>query len=110
MGGAAMNDDREFDAVQHDGGGERVLGVVTMAGDGRMSIVSAGGADAGSETLETVVGELNRESTLHVPMAPPAGARQFEVFTGVVERGSGEFVPAMLAFLRKYHDIELRAR
>lgn len=103
-----MDDKKLFDAIEHGKGGDRELGVVTLAPDGTMAIVSeAGDGDGG---LRTVVDELNRETQLHAPAVPPPGAKRFEVFTQPVTRDQAAFVPTMLAFLRKYHDIELRAR
>lgn len=103
----AMSTGRMFDAVQHDRGASRVLGVVAMAADGTLTI-EPGGEE--SDALRTVVDELNEETQLHAPAVPPEGARKFEVFTQPVDRGSDGFVPALIAFLRKYHDIELRPR
>lgn len=103
----ATSTGRLFDAVQHDNGSAQVLGVVAMAADGTLTIESAGDE---SPTLRTVVDELNQETQLHAPATPPEGARRFGVFTQPVDRGSDGFVPALVAFLRKYHDIELRPR
>ena len=97
-----------YSADEHDeeDGTERVLGTVTLDGRGLLGIVSQVADE--DERLETIVGELNAEDVLHVEAAPPAGAREFEVFTAIVKRGTDGFVPALLEHLRRYHDIELR--
>ena len=87
---------------------ERVLGVVTMDAAGVLAIVSA--VPDEDETLETIVEEMNAETTLHEEAPRPEGARQFEVFTRPIERGTAGFVPAMLEHLKRYFDIELRPR
>jgi len=103
-----MGDEKRFDAIEHGKGSERKLGVLTLGADGMLGIVSEG--EGGGEVLQTVVEELNRETQLHAPAVPPPGAKRFEVFTRPVTRDSREFKPTLIAFLRKYHDIGLRAQ
>lgn len=107
-----MSGIKSFDVVQTDEDddvvSERVLGVVTMDAVGMLTIVSA--VPDEDDTLRTIVEELNEETTLHEEVQPPEDAQQFAVYTRPIERGTADFVPALLDHLKRYHDIELRPR
>ncbi len=103
-----MATERTFEAIEHDEGKQRSLGIVTMDANGVLCIVSMQPDE--SEQLQTIVDELNAEDTLHEEAVPPAGARQFEVFTRPIPRGAEGFVPALLDHLQRYHGIELRPK
>lgn len=99
-----------YDVIQHDDDDntERSLGVVTLDATGMLGIVSLEPDE--DEQLQTIVEELNDEDTMHEDAQPPEGARQFEVFSRMIKRGTDGFVPALLEHLQRYHGIELRPK
>lgn len=108
-----MSGIKSFDVVQtgeddDEVVNERMLGVVTMDATGMLTIVSA--VPDEDDTLQTIVEELNEETTLHEEVQPPEDAPQFAVYTRPIERGTEHFVSALLDHLKRYHDIELRPR
>jgi len=97
-----------FEVIETDEDAQTSLGVVTLDAQGMLAIVSLEPDPDGQ--LQTIVEELNREEVLHQDAAPPAGARQFEVFSRTVTRGTPEFLAALREHLQRYFGIELRPK
>jgi hypothetical protein len=81
-------------------------GELTMAADGKLAIISVD--DRFAETLDTVVRNMNAmpHETIRVP--PAADQPRYSLQSRVVPRSSTEFIPTMLANIRRGYRLELR--
>jgi hypothetical protein len=77
-----------------------------MTADGKLVIVSAD--DRFAETLDTVVNNMNAmpHETIRVPPAPDQP--RYSLRSRVIPRSSAEFIPTMLANIRRGYRLELR--
>lgn len=97
---------RRYEAIYHDDKAEEHAGVLAMAADGKLEIAQADPRFA--EMLGTIVHNMNTmpHETIRVPPKPDEPRRSLH--SRVVPRSSAEFVPTMLANIRRGYRLELR--
>lgn len=88
-----------------DKGQVRAIGVVALAPDSALSIVSAEPDRAAF--LQNLVDRMNALGELHVVAAPPASAPEGAVYSNSVRRNEPEFRDALIDRLRRYYGLEL---
>jgi hypothetical protein len=92
---------------REESAGERhELGTIAIDQAGVITILSI--ANDPDERLAQLVDELNRRAHLNVKVPPAPGAPRFALSSRIVERGTPDFIPALVQYLQKYHMIELR--
>jgi hypothetical protein len=98
---------RRYEAIYHGDTTVEQAGVLSMEADGKLKIVQAG--DRFAEMLDTIVRNMNAmpHETIRVP--PKADEPRYTLRSRVIPRDSGEFIPAMLANIRRGYRLELRA-
>ncbi len=89
-----------YKVIYHDQGKSENAGVVDIAGDGRLAVVSAEPRFANA--IGAVVTNMNAMDTQLVEGRPPAGAPSHSEWSKTIARKSPEFIPAMLADIRGY--------
>jgi hypothetical protein len=97
---------RHYEAIYHGDDGLEHAGVLSMAADGTLAIVSAD--DRFADTLDTVVRNMNAmpHETVRVPPGPDQP--RYSLRSRVIPRSSAEFIPTMLANIRRGYRLELR--
>jgi hypothetical protein len=97
----------KYRVMQRDegGGSARAIGILALAPDCALSIVSA--EPDGAAFLQDIVDRSNALAVLHVAAAPPEDAPEGAVYTRPVRRTDGEFRQALLDRLRRYYAIDI---
>jgi hypothetical protein len=97
---------QRYEAIYHGDDGLEHAGVLSMAADGKLAIVSSD--DRFVETLDIVVHSMNTmpHETIRVP--PKPDRPRWSLHSPVISRSSAEFIPTMLANIRRGYRLELR--
>jgi hypothetical protein len=97
---------RRYEVLYHDDDGVVHAGALSMTADGTLAIISSETRFA--ETLDVAVRSMNAmpHETLRIP--PPPGSPRYSLTSRVIPRESPEFIPTMLANLRRAYRLELR--
>ena len=98
---------RQFAVIDHADGGAQPAGVVSMAADGMLAIVSAEPQSA--YKLDMAVNNLNAMQSEQVEAAAPPGTPRYTLYARAVDRASPEFAPALIEHLRSGYELELRS-
>ncbi len=97
---------RQYEAIYHDDTGLDHAGVLSMTADGKLAVVSAD--DRFAHTLDVAVRSMNAMPAETIRVPPPPGAPRFALKSRIVPRESPEFIPTMLANMRRSYRLELR--
>lgn len=97
---------RRYEAIYHDDDASEHAGTLSMTADGRLAIVSAEPRFA--NTLDVAVRSMNAMPNETVRVPPPPGTPRYTLVSKVVPRESPEFIPTMIANLRRGYRLELR--
>jgi hypothetical protein len=108
--GSTMSSERAFprryEAIYHDDNASEHAGTLSMTADGRLAIVSAEPRFA--NTLDVAVRSMNAMPNETVRVPPPPGTPRYTLMSKVIPRESPEFIPTMIANLRRGYRLELR--
>ena len=99
-------DTQVFDAILHEGSGERDVGRVALDQRGRLTIVSA--APDRAEWLARVQHEANAAETMQADAPPRPGAPTSTDAGRIVRRTDADFTRVLRLYLRTYYGLELR--
>ena len=97
---------RRYEAIYHDDNASEHAGTLSMTADGRLAIVSAEPRFA--NTLDVAVRSMNAMPNETVRIPPPSGTPRYTLVSKVIPRESPEFIPTMIANLRRGYRLELR--
>jgi hypothetical protein len=96
---------RHYEAIYHGDEGLEHAGVLDMTADGKLAIVSAD--DRFAEMLDTVARNMNAMPHETVRVPPASDEPRFALKSRVIPRSSAEFIPTMLANIRRGYRLEL---
>ncbi len=97
---------RRYEAIYHADDGLDHAGVLSMTADGALAIVSA--EDRFAHTLDVAVRSMNAMQNETVRVPPPPGEPRYSLHSRLIPRESPDFIPTMLANLRRGYRLELR--
>jgi hypothetical protein len=89
-----------YKVVYHDQGKSEDAGVISIAADGRLAIVST--PPRFNNAINVVVTNMNAMDAETVEAPPPPGAAKHSSWSRSVKRESPDFIAAMLADIRGY--------
>jgi hypothetical protein len=98
---------RQYEAIYHADTALEHAGVLSMAADGKLTILQAD--DRFAEMLDTVVRNMNAMPHETVRVPPKPDEPRFALRSRVIPRTSADFIPTMLANIRRAYRLELRA-
>jgi hypothetical protein len=97
---------RRYEAIYHDDDALEHAGVLNMTADGKLMIVSA--EQRFANTLDVAVRSMNAVENETVRVPPPPGTPRYTLISRLIPRDSPEFIPTLIANLRRGYRLELR--
>ena len=97
---------RRYEAIYHDDDRTERAGALSMSADGMLTVLGA--EDRYARTLDLAVRNMNDMKNESVRVPPGPGDSRYALKSRVIPRDSPEFIPTMLADLRRTYRLELK--
>ncbi len=99
---------KQFDAVLHENGHDKVVGQVSLDAAARLAVVKVEPDRA--EWLGQLANEVNKTDVMHADVAPRAGSPDYTSASRVITRGDPDFAAALESYIHTYYSLDLRPR